>query len=966
MLGLSENFIIVPGNYQPLAIYARDMRRLGGLCGRRIPRYNNLSISVVCINTTCSPAKEKDDMTSEFFEPLFRLGLAGRYRECEQSAARILKDRNDLSETDRELLCIFAKIEQYTFQTEALVNDIKASRDFFLKSGSREGAFLTNRIIAYLYSDLGFFALGNEYFEECLKYSDCLDEKYLSVTYAGLSKNYACSLDSAAFVPENFPEYGKMAIEKAGDDPVLLAEAYKCYGYELLAKKFWDDLMVHIKMYEAFLEKEGLQSFLMYVNEEYVQYYIGTKNYPKALEYAQILHDHEVDRGFEYNIAVFCANLGEIYALNGKYREALANVKKALEIGRKIEALSITVDCIKMMIKYSLCDAGLDDIEPYYKELMNGLDTLFKQRYQTEFNEKTSAIQMDFLKKEREHEKQANQMKSDFLANMSHEIRTPMNAISGMAELILRSGSLEQAKEYAANVKNASRSLLTIINDILDFSKIEAGKLDIVPSIYQLTSVLNDIAGMASVWIGEKPLLLVIEADPGLPFELYGDEIRIKQVLLNFISNAVKFTKKGNVTLKISGRKESDDAILLRASVSDTGSGITPEDLPKLFTSFSQVDTRKNRAKEGTGLGLAICKQLTELMGGEVSVESRYGEGSTFTATFPQKIINAKPMGNFVQFKNSNDAEQFLPDFIAPKAKVLIVDDNEVNLAVAKGLLAPYQMEVSTVTSAADCLALLKKDRFDLVFMDHMMPVMDGMEATQIIRRTDRKTPVIALTANAVSGARETYMQNGFNSYLTKPIEVRELSAILAEHLPREYILRGGNSAPVKRGVSDDTFRIILLEGRQKLPRLRELYKQGNVRNYAIEVHALKSVAMIGGQMELGKLAETHEAAGKAGDWQSITSSFDRLAGLYEQWLDSLAVFSGSADSVGSKAALPQAEISSLFSGIKESAESYDIDGVNEAVGKLKNVLLSEEERERLGKIETFAELLDYKSIALV
>ena len=904
-------------------------------------------------------------MISKYFEPLFRLNLARQYKECEQSVARILEEQEGLSETDRKLLNIFASINEHTFPTKALFEELKSAKDFFRESGSFEGVFLTARLIAYHYSDMGSFGLANEYFEECLKYGNCIDEKYQSLIFAGLAKNYVSSFDSMSSVPDSFPEYGTMAIEKAGDDPLLLAEAYISHGYELWVMHLWDELLAHAQKLDALLEKEGLSVMRLFARVEYVQAYIGLKNYPKALEYAKAMYEHELALGHEYNIAVFCGNLAEVYALNGQYREALTSVKKSLEIGRKLDALSMRVEFNQALIRYSLQSAGLEDLKPTFDEMKNGMDTVYKQKYQTEFNEKTSAIQMDFLKKEREHEKQASRMKSDFLANMSHEIRTPMNAISGMAELILRCDAVELAKEYAANVKNASRSLLTIINDILDFSKIEAGKLDIVPSTYQLTSVLNDIAGMAAVWIGDKPIEFAVEADSSLPFEMYGDEIRIKQVLQNFISNAVKFTQTGKVTLRISGRKESDDTIILRAGVSDTGAGIRQEDLSKLFNSFSQVDTRKNRAKEGTGLGLAICKRLTELMGGEVSVESTYGKGSTFTATFPQKIIDARPMGAFVQSRNNQGLEAFMSGFIAPKAKVLIVDDNEVNLAVAKGLLAPYQMTVSTVTSAADCLALLGKERFDLVFMDHMMPVMDGMEATRKIRQTDHKTPIIALTANAVSGARETYLQNGFNSYLTKPIELKELNAVLEEYLPKELVIRVENNAHVKQGVSDEISRVIYLEGRHKLPKLRELFAQGDVRNYVIEVHALKSVAMTAKQTELGELARLHEEAGKAGNWETIKAGFDRLTALYGDWLDSLAHFAQSQpDTPLIKTSIPQAEIDSLFSVIKDCAGNYDIDGINETVGKLQSVFLSEDEIQRLGKIEAFAELLDYENIA--
>ena len=470
---------------------------------------------------------------------------------------------------------------------------------------------------------------------------------------------------------------------------------------------------------------------------------------------------------------------------------------------------------------------------------------------------------------------------------------------------------------------------------------------------------------MAAVRIGDKPLEFAVEADSALPFELYGDEIRIKQILTNFISNAIKFTDSGRVTLRVTGTREADDMLRLSLLVADTGSGIRQEDLPKLFSSFSQVDTRKNRAKEGTGLGLAICKQLTELMGGEVSVESTYGEGSTFSAVFPQKIIDATPMGDFRQLRNGDGTDVFAAGFMAPKARVLIVDDNEVNLAVAEGLLAPYQMAVSTATSAADGLALLQKERYDIIFMDHMMPVMDGIEATQKIRQTDKDTPIIALTANAVSGVREMYLKNGFSCYLAKPIEVSELNAVLEEYLPRDLLIKTGSAVRGSQDLTDKILRTIYLEGMQKLPKLRRLYEERDIRNYTIEVHALKSVAMTAKQIELGSLAKAHEDAGKAGDWSTIAKSFERLVKLYGAWLASLAYLADAKDNAsGGTTTISREEIAILFARLKEYAESYDIDSVNNVLDRLRGVSLDNDDARRLKSIEAAAELLDYDGIA--
>ena len=388
----------------------------------------------------------------------------------------------------------------------------------------------------------------------------------------------------------------------------------------------------------------------------------------------------------------------------------------------------------------------------------------------------------------------ANEAKSQFLANMSHEIRTPINGILGMDSMLLKECKDEVLREYAKNIQSAGQSLLSIINDILDISKIESGKLEILPIKYELFSILNDCYNLTKAKLQEKPLEFEIRVNENLPSWLYGDEVRIRQIINNFLSNAVKYTKQGKVTFCLDYEQKSDEQIRLVISVADTGIGIREEDLGKLFTSFTRIEEKRNRNIEGTGLGLNLTKNLVDLMGGEVIVESTYGRGSCFTARIPQKIVDATPMGDFSrryqQYLSSSDDDTL--SFSAPEAKILVVDDVEMNLKVVKGLLKETQIQIDTAVSGRQCLERVKTTRYDVIFLDHMMPEMDGIETLQNMKllkdNLNREVPVIMLTANAIVGAKEEYIQAGFTDYLTKPIQETELLAMLLKYLPEEHM----------------------------------------------------------------------------------------------------------------------------------------------------------------------------------
>lgn len=397
----------------------------------------------------------------------------------------------------------------------------------------------------------------------------------------------------------------------------------------------------------------------------------------------------------------------------------------------------------------------------------------------------------ELAKLERDEADRANEAKSSFLANMSHEIRTPINAVIGMNEMILRESTESAIKQYAYDARSSANTLLGIINDVLDFSKIESGKMEIIPVEYELKNVVTDLINMIEKRARDKGLELLVNVHPDLPSKLYGDDVRIKQVVTNLLTNAVKYTERGSVTMTFHGHMYGD-MLQLFVCVEDTGIGIKQEDLEKLFSAFERIEEKRNRNIEGTGLGMNITTQLLHLMGSSLEVSSEYGKGSVFSFVLEQKVMDTSPIGQVLQKEEEKVSYQYKESFYAPDAKILVVDDNQMNCKVFKALLKKTEVQVTECYSGAECLQLTEEYKFDMIFLDHMMPELDGLETFHLLRsdaaNLNLDTPVVVLTANAMSGAKEQYMEEGFDAFLAKPIVPKELEHMLQDMLPQELL----------------------------------------------------------------------------------------------------------------------------------------------------------------------------------
>ncbi len=601
--------------------------------------------------------------------------------------------------------------------------------------------------------------------------------------------------------------------------------------------------------------------------------------------------------------------------------------------------------------------------------------------------------QYEEIKQSRDEAERANAAKTRFLANISHEIRTPINTIMGMNEMSMREDPAGVPKpyfmsmmNYAFDIRNASESLLSLVNDLLDISKMESGKMHLVPEEYDTHEMLRSIVSMIRMRSTQKELTFDVVVDEILPGRLYGDQGKIKQIVLNLLTNAVKYTDVGGLALTVSMEERVDDTCSLAFSVKDTGIGVKEEDMDRLFSAYERLDEQKNSGIQGTGLGLEISRKFAELMGGTLTCESEYGKGSEFILKIDQKIIDQNPLGVFKE-QDDTTSGPYVPLFVAPDADILVVDDNPMNLNVIRGLLKGTKVFVTTASSGEDCLEKIKDTRFDVVLLDHMMPGMDGVETVANIRKDYPDLPVYALTANTAVG-EDFYKSKGFDGYLSKPVDSRLLEQTIMKHLSEEMMEKPtaenaveelteipenlmwiyeteGISVPdgIKNsgGISNYIFSLEMFLDTIDVNAgvISDAYESGNIRLYTIKVHSLKSSAKFVGAMELSALAESLENAGNKEDMDYINANTARLLADYEGFREKLERLHDEMESPD-KEMIPDNELKEAYTALSDMIPQMDYDAVEMILEQMREYSLPKEDEQKMKQLEKMLKVFDW------
>lgn len=612
--------------------------------------------------------------------------------------------------------------------------------------------------------------------------------------------------------------------------------------------------------------------------------------------------------------------------------------------------------------------------------------------------------EQEALRKETEEAKNASEAKGRFLANMSHEIRTPINAVLGMDTMILRESKEPHIREYANGIKNAGQTLLSLINDILDFSKIESGKLEIVNVEYDFASLVYDVANMIRVKSEAKGLELIVDVDMGIPCSLFGDDVRIRQVLVNLLTNAVKYTETGSVTFSIKGETVGENEIL-HFVVKDTGIGIKEEDMGRLFADFERIEEKRNRNIEGTGLGMSITMQLLELMNSKLNVKSVYGEGSEFYFEISQKICNYEPVGDIAK-RMAENAESYEYDasLLAPDAKVLVVDDNATNRMVFRGLLKETGVQIDEASGGQEALDILKERAYDIVFLDHMMPEMDGIEVMKKLledkEHPNVNTPIIALTANAISGAKENYIAVGFTDYLSKPIIPDKLEKTLRRYIPESKQrmvptdkasnneAKTYNDLPAIEGIDwncgymhlrsdallhsaiDDFYNSIEIEADYLATMYGRIVASMEdveaMDNFRIKVHALKSTSNLIGAFLLAGNAAMLEFAAREGNRDLVIDVAPYFINSLREHKEKLKNIVIAKEAKAKKPIVDKSEVIALIDSLVEAMQVFDVHESDRLVDELDYYEYPENLTKDFDKLKGYVSNLDVDQVEIM